>query len=1115
MSSRRPSDERVRERAISVTHSFLVEAPAGSGKTELLTDRILALLAIVRKPEEIVAVTFTRKAAAEMHQRVLEKLAAGRQDPPEEAHLYKSWVLARAALKRDQEQGWDLLNYPARLAIRTINSLCAHLVQAMPWSSGLGGVPGIAEDADELYQQAALQTLLQATPDNAVGQVLRHLNMSFQRAEQLIVEMLKKREQWLPLLVDSADVKQLEHNLHDLIKRDLEKVSAAMPLGWATELAPLVRFACENVLAEGKECAFVALHDWQGEPLGCVADELERWQALGQFLLTREGRLRQPRGINKNHGFAPKTAEKEQLVAWLTAQEPSASWVPLLAELQGYPRGYTDEQGALLGHLIQVLRQAAAYLWVIFAEQRAVDFNEIEQRALTALGQADDPTELLLRLDRNVQHLLVDEFQDTSQLQMQILERIVSGWQPDDGRTVFLVGDPMQSIYRFRKAEVGLFLDIKERQCLGPVPLEVLQLKENFRSHPSLVEWVNKAGPSLLAHENNSEFGAVAFNAAQPFHSGSGNKVQIHDIWRRGEDPEEEEYQQQRAQQRVIELCRQALSQYGERKSPVGILVRSRNHLAGLVRALTVAGVPCRAVELDPLSTRPAVQDLIQLVRALTHPGDRMAWLSLLRSPLCGVTLNSLHTLCRLGDSRTPIPELLEQLPEKQAHFSTAEYERLLWLASGLAQHPNANGSDTFASWVQRCWIQLGGAGIYHEPTDQEDVEQVLRLLDDIAPYGDLNLKQLEAQVDALYAAPSHVRPAVEIMTIHKSKGLEFESVILYGLDKRERADRQPLVSFEVGPTGIIVGPIATEQHTADVARFLQVREKKRAEYESRRLLYVALTRARSELHIIASLAVDDKTGAPRVPSSNTLLHRLWSVIEAHLQRPQIPSKVSVPSQEESSLDRGNYIRRLSPQVWAGKDLLAQFNAARKRATTAHQVWHWVMPAHNESAVGQVAHAWLERMARDGIESWSAERLQAMSEAMARQLLRAGCSKDYLEQGVAEVLEALVKTVHSQRGRWLLTVAQAQREWSLLDYRGRVSIIDLAIDQHDHWLVVDYKTTVPHADESIESFTLRMIQHHHEQLQRYCSHVSALDGRPARAALYFPRIDLWIDEWPM
>ncbi|HLR82274.1 MAG TPA: UvrD-helicase domain-containing protein [Paenalcaligenes sp.] len=1117
MNNRRPSDYLVRERAISIEHSFLVEAPAGSGKTELLTDRILALLAVVRKPEEIVAITFTRKAAAEMHQRVIEKLSAAHQEPPAEEHLRKSWSLARAALQRDSEQGWDLLNYPARLAIRTIDSLCAHLVQAMPWSSGLGGMPDIAENADELYQQAAVETLLQATPENSIGQVLAHLNMSFSRAEDLIVEMLKKREQWLPVIAETSDVALLENNLYELIECDLRVLAEALPFGWADELAPLTRFAYESLVAEGRKCDFEALSDWQGENFSPTVDELARWQGLASFLLTTQGELRRPGGINRTRGFAPKAPQKEQFTHWLEAQDATESWIALLSEVRHYPFGYTDEQSQILQHLVMVLRQAAAHLWVIFAEQRAVDFNEISQRALTALGHAQDPTELLLRLDRNIQHLLVDEFQDTSQLQMQILERIVSGWQPDDGRTVFLVGDPMQSIYRFRKAEVGLFLEMKSQAHLGPVELEVLQLKENFRSHPGLVEWVNQAGPQLLATQNDSEFGAVAFNAAQPFHPGSGTRVQVHDIWQWYEkelpDAEKErrkQGQQQEAQARVIELCQQALQQYDQQKSPVGILVRGRAHLAGLVRALTQAGVPCRAVELDPLGSRPAVQDLIQLVRALVHPGDRMAWLALLRSPLCGLKLNSLFTLCSQADKHTPIPALLQRLETLQPQLPADEYERLLWVANGLDSTTNKNGAATFPSWVQRCWQQLGGAAIYHSPTDQEDVEQVFRLLDEIAPYGNLDLQLLEEQVAELFAAPSNVSPAVEVMTIHKSKGLEFESVILYGLDRQVRGDTIPLVSFEVGPTGILVGPIAIDKNEPGVADFMRKREAKRAENELRRLLYVALTRARSELHLIANMTFDADKGEPKKPATNVLLERLWTIIETEIQVPTAPSEQQQTAAAESDTAVGNQLKRISSQAWADLDLQAQRQALQQRKATT-QSWHWSVPAQDESAVGQVAHAWLERIARDGIEHWSTERLQTLLPAIERQLMRTGCTRDYLSTGVSEVLDALNNTLNSERGRWLLTVAKAQREWSLLDHRGRVSIIDLAIDQQDHWLVVDYKTTIPHDGEELYDFKQRMLRLHQEQLQRYCSQVTALDGRPARAALYFPRIDLWVE----
>ena len=135
MSTKQPSDSAVRAAAIDPARSFIIQAPAGSGKTELLTDRILALLATVNRPEEIVAITFTRKAASEMHARVLGKLESGCGPCPPEAYKKRSWELAQKAMRRNDELGWNLLQYPARLSIRTIDSFCTYLVRAMPWLS--------------------------------------------------------------------------------------------------------------------------------------------------------------------------------------------------------------------------------------------------------------------------------------------------------------------------------------------------------------------------------------------------------------------------------------------------------------------------------------------------------------------------------------------------------------------------------------------------------------------------------------------------------------------------------------------------------------------------------------------------------------------------------------------------------------------------------------------------------------------------------------------------------------------------------------------------------------------------------------------------------------------
>src|SRR6185369_11151885 len=119
---------------------------------------------------------------------------------------------------------------------------------------------------------------------------------------------------------------------------------------------------------------------------------------------------------------------------------------------------YSDEQWETLGAILELLPRAAAHLKLVFAERGETDFTEVAQGAVRALGTAESPTDLLLALDTRIRHILVDEFQDTSYSQWELLEKLTSGWEKGDGRTLFLVGDPMQSIYRFREANVALFL---------------------------------------------------------------------------------------------------------------------------------------------------------------------------------------------------------------------------------------------------------------------------------------------------------------------------------------------------------------------------------------------------------------------------------------------------------------------------------------------------------------------------------------------------------------------------------------------------------------------------------------------------------------------------------
>jgi ATP-dependent exoDNAse (exonuclease V) beta subunit len=1142
---RLPQDHAARAAALDPTRSFLVQAPAGSGKTELLTDRILALLATVNRPEEIVAITFTRKAASEMHARVLSKLRRGLEGPPEAAHERRSWELARAALERNAERGWHLLDHPARLAIRTIDSFCAGLVRSMPWLSELGGMPEITDDARAHYEVAARATLELADDYEAVRILLKHLDVDVQAAKEAIADMLGQRDQWLPLLRHGSDREAMEATLAEAIGEDLDALCQAMPLGWAEALCGPARLAAAHLQDSAGENKLLALLDWTEELLP-DADMLEQWRAVAHLLLTGTGTLRKT--VNKNQGFPAKCAHKEPFVAWLEAADAEAPWVRRLHAARDIPAPhFTDAQWEVLGAQLMTLALAVAQLRLRFADTGEVDFIEIAQRAAAALGSADDPGELLLKLDASIRHLLIDEFQDTSQTQLDLLRTLTSGWQAGDGRSLFLVGDPMQSIYRFRKAEVGLFLEVADIG-VGELQPDFLNLTDNFRSQAGIVDWVNRSFAELLPRRSDAAAGAISYSASTAFHEALPEPaVRFHPAWsREGAAPAEAQ-----AEDIAVGLVRQALIDHQGAKHPVAVLVRARSHLGNLTRRLAQEGIRCRAVDLVPLALRPVVADLVQLVRALSHPGDRLAWLSVLRAPYCGLTLTSLQRL--FGDDHiTPVPVLLEralriapkplpaasgagpqgdlfgsapdeapETPSAQDVLGADEFARLRQVAGILLDKRNASGAMPFAAWVESLWRRLGGPALYAGVSVANDAESLFQLVERLAPHGAIDPAALDAGIARLFAAPDAADEdggAVEIMTMHKSKGLQFETVILYGLHRAPRGDQAPLVRFEQSGGRVLFGPVKPRAETeADpVSRYLGAREARRASYEVDRLLYVAATRARKRLHLVGHLSVDEASGQVKAPPSASLLGRLWPCLEVPVPPPL--DGEAAPEAGDGPEWLGEPLRRVDGAGLAQLSRLADEIASPGFATASRGVWGeggehpaWQLEAGYDAAIGTLAHAWLARIGQDGVGAWPAALLAERLPAMRRQLTRAGIPASQADAASEAVLETLQATLADERGLWLLSQSGARREWPLIDAAGKVSVIDLALSTEDGWLIVDYKTGRPHPGESPEAFAQRMRQRHGEQLLRYCTQVTALDGRKARAALYFPRARAWID----
>lgn len=1102
---RQPSDMQARARALDTSHSFIVQAPAGSGKTELLTDRILALLAGVGKPEEILAITFTRKAASEMHARVLKKLRAGlAEHPPAQAHEVNSWRLARAALARNAQQGWDLLNHPARLKVRTIDAFCAQLVRSMPWMSAMGGMPAIADNPGQLYLQAARRMLEHVDHEESVQDVLRHMDIDLASVERLVVDMLGRRDQWLQETADpESAMVQLRAALQDVMEQKLQRLAEVMPAGYASQLAPIARQAAA-VQAEADIRLFEALLDWDGSPFVSAVEALPQWQALSRLLLTGGGSVR--KRLTVKEGFPPKSAHKLDMEEWLKAwSDNGAPWIAPLAEAATLPTEVLSErQYKIIRSLLRILKLAAAELTLVFREEKQVDFIEIAERAAMALGSTDDPSDMLLKLDARISHILIDEFQDTSQIQIQLIEKLTLGWYSGDGRTLFLVGDPMQSIYRFRKADVGLFLEVA-RTGINDLPLEKLTLTENFRSQAGVVDWVNQSFSQVFPKDDDPQLGAIRYTDSVAFNPAQLDPaVAFHPVYElEGQDPREA---RQQAEAQTVALVRAALEAHPDSDHPVAILVKARSHLGELLQLMQRHHIPVRAVELNPIREEQSVIDLIQVIRALAHPADRVAWLSVLRSPVCGLTLAALTQL--FGDRPETIPHRLRAVLNKPEEFKPMlgeQWQRLQHCASILLDRSYLTTDVSFSSHVESVWRALGGYRVYSSDTAFADFQAVFELLDQLAPYGDLNPSDLEESLERLYSAAVTQEAAVEIMTMHKSKGLEFEEVILYGLHRRPRGDTAPLLRFERSQNRLLMGPIKPKaaEETDKLSAMLGAMEKRRSEFELDRLLYVAATRARQRLHLVSHISC--KQGEVSTPPNGSLLSRLFSLFTfTH------PEQGSSEAEEQSGAEiepavRGTDLTRIAASEFA---TLPPPRAVTTPAMPAGTGWQF--DDKFEASIGIVTHAWLARIGQDRMHGWDEARLDRAVPIILRQLESEGLREVQAREGAQRVHTLLRRCLNSEKGQWILSHEQSRQEWELTDVDGKLLIVDVAISTDSGWLVVDFKTGSRHEHEAQDAFENRMRQAYGLQLQGYCERLTRFDGRKASAAIFALDTGDWI-----
>jgi ATP-dependent helicase/nuclease subunit A len=1102
----RASDHASRERAVQALGSVLVQAPAGSGKTTLLVQRYLRLLAQVDAPERILALTFTRRAAQEMRERVLSALGAARLEQCPANMNGETWNLAVNARRHLDAARLNIERQPARLRIETIDAFNAWLAGQLPITAGAGSAFQVLADADHCYQEAARRALARDTDDQfgvAVDRVLALDDQRWKSLLKLIAEMLPSRDRWLPLLAGRLQAasaldenqlrrvrQQLDADLQLLVSRALSRAHEALGGERIAALSALVRGASQRMPADRHE-----LSAWlqDGTPLRAASADLARWHGAVSLLLTAGNEFR--KRLTKNEGFPPQCADTSSMRDLLEELGRDSHALRILVEIRALPEpAYSDAQWERVREVAQVLVLAAAELYPVFREQGAADFPAVSLAALRALGSADAPTDLSLRLDYRLQHILVDEFQDTSSAQLELVRLLTAGWQRGDGRSVFCVGDPMQSIYGFRQAEVRAFLELAE-EGIGELRFDVQRLHDNFRSAAPLVDWVNARFARILPRLDDRDRGAIAFRpSAAAIPESAKSRAANPGVELRGFATRAEE------STAIADLIAAAADRHPDWR--IAVLVRARSHARDIAAALRTRGVAFHAVEIEPLHDRSTVRDIISLICALLHLGDRTSWLAMLRAPWAGVALADLLRISRAA------PLVWDALADEAAlqQLSDDGQARCRRMRTTLEAAFRVRNDSSIARWVERTWLGLGGASCAATAQDLDLASAAFARLRELEQRGLPDPADLPAGFADLYADHG-LASNVEIMTIHKAKGLEFDMVVLPALDRAVPGSRNQLLAVHqfarAGRDGMVMAARPGVGAEDRLFAFLRHQLRDAAALEAERLLYVACTRAKWRLRLTATIDGD------RPPKAGSLLAVLWPETAAEFAVTEY-----IAGARDAGAPRGGPLLRV-PRDWVphlDTGLAADQGASGPPVIRAETpIFDWA--GETARRVGTLVHAELQSM---NLASAGAAAIRAREPHFRRWLALHGVPSERLQDAAVRVVEALVAVLDDSRGRWILQTAREDVREHALSGRlpGEVArvVFDRSFvdDQGVRW-VIDYKTS-RHIGGGLDEFLDREVERYRPQLQRYALLAKRLGPEPVRLGLYFPLMRAW-REW--
>ena len=1012
--TQQPSDHQVRKKALG-QGSFIVQAPAGSGKTSLLVKRFLNRLLEVKSPKEVLALTFTNKAAAEMAQRLKEALEGKSKDNEIKKIVEK---ISKHALKNKWDEG-----YIDSLMVMTIDKLALRLIKQTPILSSSGVNFLTDEDPDDLYRETIRETIT----SNAENHLLfKYFDYDYHKLTEQLLALISKRDQWLPIVSGllRSDDKNIEEIYGTYYTNELniwveEKIKPNFTNEDLKELEIIVSYLADNKNIDHKDKLRSSIN-------------YEFWFYIRDLILTKSGKQIRKK-IDTSSGFPATNVGKEIKERLLKLIELKINKFNILIDFFNvtHHKNIVDIY-PLITPFCLLLIDMVTRLNEKFKERRIIDFTQIMGNAVEALRD----THLPLILDQNISHILVDEFQDTNESQLIFIELLTQNFAGNPEKSFFAVGDPMQSIYRFRKAEVEIFSRV-QKNGISDLKLTSLFLKVNFRSNKNIIDWLNNSFSKAFPLIDDSDEGSVPYSSCESSNNNLEGGMELIALTC---DTKSKTAQYEAEALYVLNLIKDTRKSNPD--ASIAVLTRSKAHLSELITLINKkdTSIPIDAIEMSKILSNQTFQDILCLTKALFDFSDRTNWIAALKSPWCGLSINDLVLLFE-KDHKSLVWELINNI-DNTSRLDKNSARRLRSFVEVIRENIQYRGRISHRYFVEGIWRQLNGEESMVDSNDIQNIDLFLELLEEASEILSIDFIKLERLIENKFISKTSIQKnSIKFLTIQKSKGLEFDHVIIPNLNKRTRNEESDLVLYDKSTLSIKNPGSDKNLHS-----YHAYKERKRLDNEKIRLLYVAMTRAKNKCYLIGTVK---KEGDLVIPNSGTFMNILWPFFSDKF------TEIATPEDENSFEKFIPKLRRLNDNFYSG-------DKRYKRSIDTEELTFCYpnMSTDIQRFTGNIVHKYLEIIVKKQLDI---DKILCNKLDYTESLyLGKNFKKKDIKIGLNLVKKSLEMLKKTSDGRWILNryLADNSEVSYLLESNNTTTqhIPDRSFIENDIQWIIDYKT---------------------------------------------------------